>query len=100
MGDGLVVCAHNAGFEWAMWNNILVPRFGAPVLPFEQMDCTAVRAAVMALPRSLGEACKAIGLEIRKDEEGAKLMMKMAKPVRLARTKTRTVCGGGKPPSR
>ncbi len=78
--DGLKVCAHNFAFEWAMWNNIWVPRYGAPVLPFSQGDCTAVRASVMALPRSLGEACKAVGLEIRKDEEGAKLMMKMAKP--------------------
>lgn len=80
VGDGLIVAAHNFQFEWAMWNNILVPRYGAPELPFSQGDCTAVRAAVMALPRSLGEACKALGLEIRKDEEGAKLMMKMAKP--------------------
>ncbi len=78
--DGLKVCAHNFAFEWAMWNNIWVPRYGAPVLPFSQGDCTAVRASVMALPRSLGEACKAVGLEIRKDEEGAKLMKKMAKP--------------------
>ena len=80
VGDGLKLCAHNFGFEWAMWNNIWVPRLGAPVLPFSQGDCTAVRASVCALPRSLGEACKALGLDVRKDEEGAKLMMKMAKP--------------------
>ena len=80
VGDGMIIAAHNFFFEWAMWNNILVPRYGAPVLPFSQGDCTAVRAAIMALPRSLGEACKAVGLPVRKDEEGKKLMMKMAKP--------------------
>lgn len=80
VGDGLKVCAHNFAFEWAMWNNIWVPRHGAPVLPFSQGDCTAVRASVCALPRSLGDACVAVGLTVRKDEEGKKLMQKMAKP--------------------
>ncbi|ASW27622.1 DNA polymerase [Klebsiella phage YMC16/01/N133_KPN_BP] len=80
VGDGLKLCAHNFAFEWAMWNNIWVPRLGAPVLPFSQGDCTAVRASVLALPRSLSEACKALGLSVRKDEEGAKVMLKMAKP--------------------
>lgn len=80
VGDGLKLCAHNFAFEWAMWNNIWVPRLGAPVLPFSQGDCTAVRASVCALPRSLAGACDALGLSIRKDEEGKKVMLKMAKP--------------------
>jgi DNA polymerase len=72
--------AHNAGFEWCIWNFILVPRFGLKKLPFEQMDCTAVRAAVMALPRDLAGASQALGLTVSKDDAGKKLMMKMAKP--------------------
>lgn len=80
LAEGVIFVAHNAGFEWCIWNFLLVPRLGIPPLPFEQMDCTAARAAVMALPRSLGEAGKAMGLAIQKDEEGSKLMQRMAKP--------------------
>lgn len=78
--DGLIFGAHNAGFEWCMWNFILVPRWGLRKLPFEQMDCTAARAAVMALPRDLAGAAKALGLSVEKDDDGKKLMQKMSKP--------------------
>lgn len=77
---GLRVTAHNAGFEFQIWNNILVPRWGLAKLPIEQMDCTAARAAVMALPRSLEGAGSALGLAIQKDDEGSRLMQRMAKP--------------------
>lgn len=78
--QGAMFAAHNAGFEWNIWNSILVPRWGLPELPFDRMDCTAARAAVMALPRSLEGAGAALGLAIQKDDEGARLMMRMAKP--------------------
>lgn len=78
--QGAVAVAHNAAFEWNIWNGLLVPRWGLPRLSITQMDCTAVRAAVMALPRSLEGAGSALGLDIQKDKEGARLMMQMAKP--------------------
>lgn len=78
--EGRIVAAHNATFEWMLWNNIMVPRYGAPPLPFEQTDDTAVRAAIMALPRSLGDACLAMGVSVNKDKEGHALMKRMAKP--------------------
>lgn len=77
---GVKFTAHNAGFEYQIWNNILSPRWGLPHLPIEQMDCTAARAAVMALPRSLEGAGSALGLPIQKDDEGYRLMLRMAKP--------------------
>lgn len=78
--QGATAVAHNAGFEWCIWNFLLVPRLGLPELAITQMDCTAVRAAVMALPRSLDGAGKAMGLAVQKDEEGSRLMQRMAKP--------------------
>lgn len=75
-----VMGAHNSGFEWVIWNYLMRPRYGVPFLPFDQTDCTAARAAVMALPRSLEDACKAMGLEVEKDMQGSKLMQQMAKP--------------------
>lgn len=78
--EGLIFQAFNAGFEWNIWNGLLVRRYGLPPLPFEQMDCTAARAAVMALPRSLEGAGAAMGLAIQKDDKGSRLMKQMAKP--------------------
>lgn len=78
--QGAVAVAHNASFEWCMWNFLLAPRLGLPAIPFERMDCTAVRASVMALPRSLEGAAKAMRLPVQKDAAGARLMQQMAKP--------------------
>lgn len=80
LADGLTFAAHNAGFEWMLWNYILVPRWGLEPLPIEQMDCTAARAAIMALPRALDGMAKALGLDVQKDDKGKRLMMQMAKP--------------------
>ncbi|ASD51940.1 DNA polymerase [Pseudomonas phage PspYZU01] len=80
LNDGMPFGAHNAGFEWCIWNFLLAPRWGLPKLPIEQMDCTAVRAAIMALPRDLAGASRALGLDVQKDDEGKRLMQQMAKP--------------------
>lgn len=71
---------HNVAFEFNIWNHIMVPRYGAPPLVPEQLDDTAARAAMMALPRSLEDACKAMRLPVEKDMEGNRLMKRMAKP--------------------
>lgn len=78
--QGMTFGAHNAGFEWCIWNFVLAPQWGLEPLPIEQMDCTAVRAAIMALPRDLAGASRALGLDVQKDDEGKRLMMQMAKP--------------------
>jgi DNA polymerase len=77
---GGIVCAHNAGFERAIWLHILGPRYGWPEPRLEQWDCTAARAAAMALPRKLEDAAKARGLPVRKDKVGHSLMLRMARP--------------------
>jgi hypothetical protein len=77
---GELVEAHNASFERCIWHNILVPRFGWPVLPIQQIRCSAAKAAAHSLPRSLEGAGEALGLSIRKDLEGAKAMKKAMKP--------------------
>lgn len=81
--SGVRIVAHNAGFEWTIWNTILVPRYGWVPFAFEQMDCTAARAAAMSLPRDLRRAAIAMGLSERKDDKGKRLMLQMAKPRRI-----------------
>ena len=79
--SGGLVGAHNAGFEWLIWNVVLRRRFPElPVLPFSQMDCTMARAAALALPHDLEQLARVLGLPQRKDNEGHALMMRMAKP--------------------
>lgn len=77
---GGLVYAHNAAFEFAIWNNIMVPRFGWPALRIEQMRCTMAMSYAMALPGSLDGAAGALGLTQRKDPAGHRLMLQMCKP--------------------
>ena len=72
--------AHNVGFESAIWENIMVVRYGMPKIHSVQWTCSAAKAASLSLPRKLEEAVKAMGLPIEKDMEGHNLMLKMCKP--------------------
>ena len=83
LAAGALVYAHNAGFESALWAHVLTPRYGWPAVPFEQMRCTAAMAAAMALPRDLDGAAMAMGLDVRKDAAGKRLMLQLAKPRRV-----------------
>lgn len=71
--------AWNAAFErwlwWRVWG-----RYGMPRPKLVQFFDTAADAAALALPRSLDQAAKALGLEVAKDAEGYRLMMQMCKP--------------------
>ena len=72
--------AHNMSFEYAIWTNIMVKRHGWPPLPIDKLRCSAAKASMHSLPRSLDGACQALGLPIQKDMEGYRLMMKMCRP--------------------
>lgn len=77
---GGLVEAHNAFFERVIWLNVMVARHGWPAMPSRQWRCSASRASACALPRDLENACKAMGLDIEKDMEGRRLMLRMSKP--------------------
>jgi len=85
---GELLEAHNAFFERAVWTNILGPRHGFPAVSPQQWRCSAAKAAAHALPRKLEEAGAALHLDIQKDDEGHKVMLKVSKP-RKARKKER-----------
>jgi DNA polymerase len=74
------VIAHNAGFERQLLEHVLGPRYGWPAPSLDRWDDTAARAARMALPRSLDGAAQALGLDVRKDAEGKRLMLRMCRP--------------------
>ena len=81
--NGGRVVAHNAPFELEIWNQIMVPRYGWPVLKPEQTFCTMAQAYSMGLPGALEDAALALGLKFLKDTEGRSLMLRMARPRRM-----------------
>ena len=50
--DDVIFAAHNAAFEYLIWNHVCVPKYGWAPLPLEKLDCTLVRAYEMGLPGS------------------------------------------------
>lgn len=78
--NGGIVVAHNAAFELAIWNNVMVPKYGWPPLKPERVRCTMAMAYAMSLPGSLDNAAAALGIDYRKDQAGYRLMLQMCKP--------------------
>lgn len=71
--------AHNAPFDYSIWNEILAAYVrDLPRVKIEQVRCSAARARYNGLPGSLEGACEAMGLPIRKDTEGKKTMLLLA----------------------
>jgi len=90
---GGIVVAHNAAFELAIWNNVMVPRYGWPELKPEQVRCTMAMAYAMSLPGALENAAAALGLSAQKDMAGSRVMLQLAKPKSIEYT--RSVDGNG-----
>jgi len=93
------VVAHNAAFELAIWNEIMVPRYGWPPLKPEQTYCTMAQCYAMGLPGGLEDAAMAMGLHVLKDKEGRSLMLRMARRGRASKCgmrmrPTTPTCGG------
>jgi DNA polymerase len=81
--DGEPVEAHNAGFEFAIWNISLrreFPEFDVD-LQLEQLFCSAAKASCLSLPRALEDAVKALGLPDHKIADGKRLINKLGKPM-------------------
>lgn len=77
---GLFV-AHNAPFDFWIWNQVLRRQRGyedLPQLAIEQTRCTAARARYNGLPGSLAGACDALNLPIRKDRLARNIMLEVA----------------------
>lgn len=78
-GDG-EVWAHNAGFEFVIWNRVLAPLFGLKPLDPRRMRCTASLARRAVIPHALGQCAAYLGLKNQKGKEGAALIRKFCIP--------------------
>ena len=88
-----IFLAHNAGFEYTIYHNYLVPYYDFPPIPLNRWRCTAAAAAYRNLPRSLFMVSRALNVETPKDDAGYKIMMKMCKPIPESHTKMRELHG-------
>ena len=79
---GALVEAHNAGFEYRIWNHVLMREFLEFDVPLqvEQMRCSAAKASCMSLRRKLGDAANDLGISERKDTDGTRLINLLSKP--------------------
>lgn len=80
VSSGGEVVAHNAQFEFAIWNEILHKRYGWPPLRREQMRCTMAQCYAMGLPGALEMAAAALGLKSQKDMDGHATMLRLSRP--------------------
>jgi len=81
--EDTIFAAHNAAFEFLIWNDTCAPKYGWPKLPITKLDCTMVRAFSMGLPGTLENAAKAVGLPVEKDMKGHRIMLQLCKPRKM-----------------
>lgn len=96
---GEILEAHNAFFEWCIWNNVwrkMLPEL--PPLSLDQIRCSAAKAAAFALPRALDKAIEALGLPHKKDMVGSANMKKLSKPRKPTAAEKKALKAEGKNP--
>lgn len=81
--EGYVFEAHNAGFERAIWLNIIVREYGIPI-PLTWAD-TMASCAYRALPMGLDDAGRVLNLKQQKDKRGDFLIRKLCQPQKLTK---------------
>ena len=66
--------AWNRYFEFCMWNNVLVPKYGFPPLEIHQIIDAQDQARAHCLSATLKECCEQLKLAELKDPEGQRLI--------------------------
>jgi DNA polymerase len=77
IASGVTIAAHNAQFERAILE-MAHRRLSWPKTRVEQFRCTAAKAAVMSLPRSLDKVAKLFDVAEKKDNRGKALLRRFA----------------------
>jgi DNA polymerase len=71
---GKLLEAHNAAFEYQVWNYFCVPRWGWPELSIRQLRCSAVKSRAAGYPGKLADVTTVLDTPIKKDKDGDRLM--------------------------
>lgn len=84
---GGLVDAYNTSFEYAIWTNVLVPRYGWPEVPINNWRDTQFKCCINARPAKLELAAKVLGLAEQKDTAGTSLINFFCVPVSAGHAK-------------
>lgn len=74
LAAGGLLEAHNCGFEFWIWLNVMTRRYGWPQVDYKQFRCSMAKARAWSLPGALGKIGNAIELKTPKDKEGKTLI--------------------------
>jgi DNA polymerase len=88
--DGGILEAWNSAFEYWIWNNICVPKYGFPLLHVEQLRCAASKSRAHCLPGSLADCGKVLNTNVQKDKDGKRLLEKFSIPRNATKNDPRT----------
>jgi DNA polymerase bacteriophage-type len=80
LAAGRAIEAHNAMFERLVWENVCVSRYGFPPLNPYQLRCSMATARVNNFPGGLANLGDVLGLDVRKDRDGKRLLDKFSVP--------------------
>lgn len=72
--------AWNTAFEYYIWNNVCVPKYGFPPLHYTQLRDAMAKSRAFSFPGGLGNAAKVIGTDMQKMTEGKRLINKFSVP--------------------
>ena len=78
--SGKLIEAWNVSFEYWVWVNICVPKYGFPPLNPKQLRCAMAKARAFALPGALVNAGSVLKTNIQKDKTGTRLLDRYSKP--------------------
>ena len=78
--NGGIISAHNAFFDYCIWQYVCVPKHGWPSSKLEQWEDTMAKAASHSLPLSLEKCADAMRLDVKKDTISGRILNKLARP--------------------
>jgi DNA polymerase len=80
LATGGHLAAWNCMFEWRIWKEVCEARLGWPPLPFWQLDDDMALSRAFCMPGSLEHAGKVLDSELKKSEDGKRLIDKFCVP--------------------
>lgn len=87
---GRPLFCHNAMFEFLVWQNICVRKYGWPGVNPYALRCTMATARVNNLPGGLEALGDVLALDVKKDKNGKRLLDKFSKPRNPTKSDPRT----------
>jgi DNA polymerase len=85
-GDPAVKFVCFGDFELAIWQHIMVARYGFPSISISRWDNAQATCSYYALPRALDKTLTVIGSEVVKDAPGRRLVLSLSRPHRTTGT--------------